>query len=327
MPQFGADSVDDMGGARAIEVAAMLGDSVVGVKHVMNPRGGKVTPVTYGLFGFGALLLIISFVAFFSGVSTAADNKARYEEHIKAKKVAYEFRPRRLSMAFDWMAVGGFFGGMFCMTMGLVRIREEKVDPRFRIGRASGVDFPTDVSPVEDFPLVAPSGDDFVFNFAAGWDGEMTVDGQSTSLAELAGQGRARQSMTSPGAMEVPIPPKTRIRVTAGNQTFLVSSVPQPRRQAGPLFARMDSELLAYLAGTAIVMLGFVFMLDTLLEDEKTLYGDLFAGSDRMSLVQNKPQEDPLQEEEELEDGDEEDEKTSDDSGPDLSKTQSGDAP
>lgn len=303
-PQFGADAAADMGGARAIEVAAMLGDSVVGVKHCMNPKGGKIKSATYGLFGFGAVLLIISSVAFFSGVGTAADNKHRYEEHITAKKVSHEFRPRRLPMAFDWMAIGGFLGGMICMTIGLVRYREETVDPRFRIGRASGVDFPTNSSPVEDFMLVAPQGDDFVFNFAQNWEGEMTVDGMSTPLSELASKGMARQSSTAPGAMEVSIPPKTRIRVAAGNQTYLISSVPQPRRQAVPLFASVDSQLLGYLAGTAIIVVGFVLMLDTLHADEKTLYGDLFAGSDRMSHIQNKPQEDPLAEEEELEEDD-----------------------
>jgi hypothetical protein len=306
MPAFGSDAANDMGGARAIEVAAMLGDSVVGVKHVMNPRGGKVTPVTYGLFGFGALLLLISSVAFFSGVGNAADNKARYHKHIEEKKVSHEFRPARLGAAFDWMAVGGALGGMICMTLGMVRIREEKVDPHFRIGRAPGVDFPTNNSPVESFNLVAPFGDDFVFNFAQDWEGEMTIDGQSTPLSELANQGRARASTTSPGAMEVAIPPKTRIRVSTGSQSFLISSVPQPRRQPVPLFAGFESEILAYVGGSAVIILGFVFMLDTLHEDEKTLYGDLFASSDRMSHIQNKPQEDPLQEEEELENDDSE---------------------
>ncbi|MCP4446308.1 MAG: AgmX/PglI C-terminal domain-containing protein [Myxococcales bacterium] len=306
-PAFGADAAEDMGGARAIEVAAMLGDSVVGVKHVMNPRGGKVTPITYGLFGFGALLLIISSIAFVSGVSTATDNKARYHKHVDAKKPAHEFRPRRLNIAFDWMAVGGLIGGMFCMTMGALRIREEKVDPRFRIGRASGVDFPTENSPHEDFNLVAPIGDDFVLNFAQGWEGELTVDGQSTALSELAGQNRARQSSTAPGAMEVAIPTKARIRVKTGAQSFLVSSVPQPRRQAAPLFSNLDTALFAYIAGAGIVVIGFVLMLSGLQPDENTLYGDAFATSDRMSHTQNQPQDDPLEEEEELDDGEEED--------------------
>ncbi len=298
LPAFGSDAGDDMGGARSIEVAALLGDSVIGVKHVMNPKGGKVSATTYGLFGFGAILLVISSIAFFSGVSTAADNKHRKEEHLAAKKIAHEFRPRRLSPAFDFMALGGLFGGMICMTMGLVRIREEKVDPRFRIGRASGVDFPTENSPVEDFNLVAPQGDGFVFNFSQGWEGEMNIDGQVTPLADLIGLGRARQSASMTGAIEVPLPPKTRIRVSTGNQSFMVSSVPQPRRQGAAAFA-MDSELMAYIAASAILILGFVWILDNLRPDPKTMMSDMFASSDRASRTQTKPNEDPLEEEEE----------------------------
>jgi hypothetical protein len=210
-------------------------------------------------------------------------------------------------MAFDWMAVGGIVGGLFCITMGMVRIRDEKVEPVFRIGRASNVDFPTEQSPVEAFPLVAPVGDDFVFNFSQGWDGELTVDGQITPLSEVVSQGRARQSTTAPGALEMTIPNKARIRVNAGNQTFLVSSVPQPRRHAAPLFANLDTNMLAYLAGTAILLIGFVEILNLVDDDQKTLSGDMFANSDRLSNIDNKPQEDPLQEEEEELDGDEED--------------------
>src|SRR5215208_6163919 len=38
-----AGEADDIGGARAIEVAEMLGDSVIGVKHCIDPKGGKIT--------------------------------------------------------------------------------------------------------------------------------------------------------------------------------------------------------------------------------------------------------------------------------------------
>ena len=58
-----ASEADDQGGARAIEIAAMLGDSVVGVKHCMDPRGGKITPTTYGMFGGAAALLLAATAA------------------------------------------------------------------------------------------------------------------------------------------------------------------------------------------------------------------------------------------------------------------------
>src|SRR5690606_1282030 len=109
--------------------------------------------------------------------------------------------------------------------------RNEKQSPYFRIGTAPDVEFPILASPNESFPLVAPLGDDFVFHFGAGMDGEMNVDGETIKLADLPARGRAQQSATVPGALQVPIPPKARIRVNAGKNTFLISAVPRPRQQ------------------------------------------------------------------------------------------------
>jgi hypothetical protein len=303
-PQFGLDSVDDLGGARAIEVAAMLGDSVVGVKHVSNPKGGKITPTTYAYFGIGAFLLLLSAFAFSTGVRNATYNvEAMHRWTEVEQRPVHEFRPRRISLAFDWMAFGGFAGGLICVIAGLIRYRNEKVEPYFRIGRAAGVDFPTDNSPLDTFPLVAPLGDDFVLNFAQGMDGEMMLDGQSAKLGELAGAGRARSSSTAPGAMEVPIPHKARFRVTSGGQTFLVSSVPAPRRQTTPLFASMETGVLAFFGGSALVHLGILALLFQIGQDPRSLNDDMIGASDRLSSVQSKPQEDPKQEEPEAEDG------------------------
>src|SRR5581483_8282957 len=92
-----AESVDDHAGARAVEVAAMLGDSVVGVKHCIDPRGGKVTPVTWALFAIGAATLILSIFAFKTAIDNAAFNKAGYDTTIALKRPGYSFRPRMLS--------------------------------------------------------------------------------------------------------------------------------------------------------------------------------------------------------------------------------------
>jgi pSer/pThr/pTyr-binding forkhead associated (FHA) protein len=70
-----AESADDISGARAVEVAAMLGDSVVGVKHCMNPRGGKVTSVTY-MFAFARARCLPRVSV---SVSNAAYNKGKYD--------------------------------------------------------------------------------------------------------------------------------------------------------------------------------------------------------------------------------------------------------
>jgi len=297
-----------LGGARAIEVAAMLGDSVVAVKHVMNPRGGKVTGTTYGLFGGGAMLLIISAIAFFIAVGNAADNKVAERHWTEVqKRPLHAFRPVRISLGFDWMAFGGAAGGLLCLTMGLIRFRSEKVQPYFTIGSAAGVDFPTDSAMTAAFPLVAPSGDDFVFNFTPEMTGEMILDGQSTPLAELQAAGRARGSMAAGGALEVPIPPQARFRVKAGTQTFLVSSVPQPRKHVVPLFATLETAVLTFFGGSALVHLGMLALLFSIPPDPKSLSLDMIGADGRLSRVQSKPQEDPKQEEEEIDNGEDND--------------------
>jgi len=309
-PQFGLDSADDLGGARAIECAAMLGDSVVGVKHVMNPKGGKVQPLTYVLFVLGALMIAQAFgVFYFGGVHLAKVNKAALHYHVEELKLPYhEFRPKTMGPGADFLVFGGIIVGLTCLTIALVRLRNERVSPFFKIGRAPDVDFPTDGhTPLESFPMVAPLGDDFVFNFAPGMDGELMVDGQSVPLDQLAGSGRARQSATVPGAIEAPIPHKARIRVKSGHNTFLIASVPAPRRNPVPLFATMSAAVLAYFAGSAVVHLGAWGLLNMIPPDSSSLALDLGSGEQRPTSLDSKPEMDEPEEEEELEkDSDEE---------------------
>ncbi|HYU16747.1 MAG TPA: FHA domain-containing protein, partial [Candidatus Acidoferrum sp.] len=305
-PAFGLDSADDLGGARSIEVAAMLADSVVEVKHVSNPRGGKVSTGTYALFGLGAFLIAMSFFAFFVGLGTARENKRSFYQWTEVdKKPVNSWRPpERLDLTYDWMAFGGAIGGVLCIVFGLLRVRNERVSPYFRIGRAAGVDFPTDDVPMEAFPLVAPLGDDFVFNFTAQMQGEMMLDGQSIGLGDLTAQGRAKPSTTATGALEVPIPHRARFRVKTGQQTFLVSSVPAPRRYVTPLFATMETAVLAYFGGSLLAHLILLGLLWGMLPASTSLSDDGIDSAGRLSSVQSKPQEDPKTEEEKMDSGD-----------------------
>jgi len=307
-PQFGADAANDLGGARAIEIAAMLGDSVVGVKHVMNPRGGKVTSKTYGIFAAGVVLLFIAAFAFFTGVGVAARNEEAQQQWTEVeRKPLYDFRPEMMGLAYDWMAFGGVCGGLVLLIMGLARYRGERLEPFFRIGNAGGVDFPTDDAPSPSFPLIGPLGDDFVLNFASPMEGEMMLDGQSVPLADLANQGRARSSQAVPGAMEVSVPAKARFRVTSGTQTFLVSSVPQPRKHVVPLFSTLETEVLAYLGGTALVVFLLVALMDQINPERFGLSTEFLGVDGRLSRVEFKPQDDPKNEEEEMDTGKDDD--------------------
>ena len=296
-----AESVDDVGGARAVEVAAMLGDSVVGVKHCMDPRSGKITPITYALFAVGAALLISSGIAFWKGVDNAAFNHAKYEAETTCtlhgkpipncvKRPGFAVRPREISTGFDWVALGGLLLSISALAAGLARMRSEQKSPYFRIGTAPGVEFSTEGAPSPDFPLVAPHGDDFAFHFAHGMDGEMMLNGQSTSLAELASQGRTSIS---------PIPPGAKIRARVGKTTFLVSAVPQPRRQAAALFASLESRVFAYFGGSFAVHMGFWLILQQIPVEDSGVNVDLASMEDTTARSQSSSQDDPPPPEEE----------------------------
>ena len=204
----------------------MLGDSVVDVKHCIDPKSGKISPTTWAVLAAGLVCLVASAIAFGASVSAAAFNKGGldYWVHV-AHKPAFAYRPELLGQSYDWLALGGLVAGLVAAVLGLGRMRDERKSPYYRIGTAPGVEQPLDSAPAPSFPLVAPRGDDFVFNYAPGIDGELVVDGKTTPLAELAATGLARPSLQTAGAIEVPIPARAKIRARSGMTTFVVMFV------------------------------------------------------------------------------------------------------
>ncbi|HEY6034715.1 MAG TPA: AgmX/PglI C-terminal domain-containing protein, partial [Kofleriaceae bacterium] len=194
-----------------------------------------------------------------------------YTVHV-LHKPAYSFRPEALSPVFDWLAFGGLALGLSSLVAGLARMRGEKRTPYYRIGTAPDVELALESAPAASFPLVAPSadGEDFVFNYSAGIDGELVLDGRTTSLADLAASGRARPSMATAGALELPIPSRARIRARSGQTTFVVTAVPQPRKQPMTLLAAVESRTVKYFAGSLAVHLIVLAFLQTMPGDDSS---------------------------------------------------------
>ena len=264
-------------GEKAIEVATLLGDSVVDVKHCMNPQGGKVTPRTWGMLAAGGLCLLLSAVAFIVSVKTAAYNKGAFDywTHV-AHKPSGSFRATMLSSGYDWLAFGGFLLGVLTVAVGLYRARSEKQDPSYKIGTASDVRLAVQGAPTASFPMVAPKGDDFVFNYGVGMTGELVENGKATPLAELAAAGRAQPSTSAPGAFELPIPMNGRINANIGLTSFKVSAVAKPATQSGPLFA-VSSRTLSYFAGSLGAHLAAVLLLAQIPMEDGSASFDLAA--------------------------------------------------
>lgn len=275
---FGGDASADLHGRRAIEVAAMLTDSVVAVKHLSSARGGRLSVLTLGLFAAGAIGLIAATASFFEGVMVATQNKEAFHQFVEIdKQPSIDFRPVPLHPALDFVSIFGLLGGIGCVAWALVRALDERQSPFFRIGRGKGVEFPTDVVAMESFPLVAPLGNDFVFSWTDGMRGEMTVDNQVTPLEKLPRTG--------------PIPHKARIRVEAGNNTFFVSSVPVPRAPAGTF--RLDVTLLLVVLASFGLHGGCVGLMYLLPADTRGYSSDDLDGDLRRTRVSIKPSEEP----------------------------------
>ena len=122
-----------------------------------------------------------------------------------------------LSHGYDWLAFGGFALGIVALHARPRAHAQREAEPVLPHRHRAGRRVPDREAPPPDFPLVAPQGDDFVFNFGHGMEGEMVVNGQSTSLAELAAQGRTHDQ-PDPGGREDSAS-------RAGKTTFLVSAV------------------------------------------------------------------------------------------------------
>jgi hypothetical protein len=294
--------------AKAIEVATMLGDSVVDVKHCIDPKGGKISSKTWGLAAAGFSCVLLSAVAFGASVKTASYNKDAldYWTHV-AKKPAHAYRPHTLGFGYDWLAFGGFALGVGALAGSLIRMRRERRSPYYRIGTAPGVEQPVVGAPAESFPLVAPShtGDDFVLNFAAGVQGEMTLHGGKTvPLAELAAAGSARASNTVPGAFELPIPMGSKIRASVGQTSFLVSAVDKPAEHKAPFLAGLESRTMAYFAGSLAAHLGVVMLLGMIPYDDSAAPIDLSSAEDTQMRLAGIEKEMTPPEEEKQENGD-----------------------
>ncbi|MGN6109797.1 MAG: AgmX/PglI C-terminal domain-containing protein, partial [Kofleriaceae bacterium] len=75
------------------------------------------------------------------------------------------------------------------------------------------------------------------------------------------GPGRRGRAGRGPGPRAAPPPPRARTRPRAGQTTFLVSSVPAPRRHAAGLFAGFERRTLGYVGGSLAAPLGIWMLL------------------------------------------------------------------
>lgn len=277
----------------AIEVAVMLGDSVVAHKHCALPaQERKLAPRWWFAIAGGAAL--IGVIAFALTVRVAARNDESFKTWIAQKRPAHAFRPQIVGAGYDVSGFAGLAVALAAATMGLLQLRRSRLHPLFRIGTAPEVELPVADAPMPSFPLVSARGGHLVVRAAAAFGGELVVDNIVTPIGELAAQGRARA--LGDGSCELTMPLRGRARLRCGSATVLLSVVPRPAQQLPFTAGAFDNRLLAYVAGALAVHLAIGALLRAVPADETVATIDIDTIEDiklRTSDVTNddKPEE------------------------------------
>ncbi len=289
-PGYDASAVEVQDGSRAIEVAAMFEDSVVRVQHLSNPAGGVVTGATKGLLGAAIGAFVIAIIAFMvMNVQAAHDAQAKEDWEHSGKPMS-EYRAAPVSPVYDVIVFGGMVFAIFGFGVGLSRLQREREPREFTIGSDPGALFnaPSDALPVGLFPLVHSTGTDYELLFTQQMQGDVTVDGQTITLQQLAQSGRAHPSSIG-GAYAWSIPNGARAKIDLGQNTFLVSSVPPPRNYPAPIQINWGQQ--SYTAATALVVGLFLGMIYSIPPDPKSLSLDAFMNDQRFAKFLIKPPE------------------------------------
>ncbi|MBW2731975.1 MAG: AgmX/PglI C-terminal domain-containing protein [Deltaproteobacteria bacterium] len=260
-------SLDMQDGSRAIEVTALFGDSVVGVRHLSKPNGGKVSPITYAIIAMGvAAMLVGIFLGFF-------------------------------------MAQGGFGGfldaiGIGVIVYGILRFFDEKRSPHYTVGESIESDLHISHPAVTAgaFPLVESDGQQYALVYTTGMSGDVTVGAERTLITDLATSGRA-QKAGQQDAYAYTIPQDARVKLNFGEHAFLINSVAPARRVVAPFLSAVNwsaqvSNGISFAAHALLLFLVFAIP-----PDAKALSLDLFNTDNKFVKYLVKP---PEQKEEEV---------------------------
>jgi hypothetical protein len=178
---------------------------------------------------------------------------------------------------------------LYAVVHGCLRLFDERRARDFTIGPQSGASFPSpgDGLPRAAFPLVRSTGSEYELCFTSALKGEVELQGHRRTLAELIASGVAEPSPEIAGAYAWPIAVDAKIVIEHGQNTFVIASVPAPRRERAPF--QINWQQQAYTAAIALACGLFLAAINAIPPDPASLNIDEMLRNPRIAAWINKP--------------------------------------
>ncbi|MCX4239219.1 FHA domain-containing protein, partial [Paraliomyxa miuraensis] len=218
--QIDASEVERQDGTQVAEVISSYNDTVLDVQHVGQVKSKKSQAPLF--LGIGGILMLVGLGIV--GNEVLQDWDGYHEEQVKAQELGRP-APQAPGLGIAGIGIGLALLGLVPFGFGVVRLDDTGVG-NYTVGESPTAVFHAPVQGLPDaaaFPLVRGNGSDYTLNFTQGMTGDVTLEGQTLSLADLVSSGRA-------GAMgsvySFPMPAGAHVRLQHNGVTYHVNTVP-----------------------------------------------------------------------------------------------------
>ncbi len=285
--QIDASEVERQDGQVA-EVISSFNDTILDVQHVGQIKSRKAQAPLFLAVGGGLMILGLGLVG--NEVTQDWDKyNADQAKNIELGRPA----PEQPGLGLAGVGIGLALLGLIPFAFGVVRLNDVGVGS-YTLGEGSHAVFPAPTQGLPDaaaFPLVRGSHNDYTLNFTQDMAGDVTLEGQRLSLAELVASGRA-------GAMgsvySFPMPAGAHVRLMHNGVSYHVNTVPPGKAIATK--SEADKPFWIYNAASFAVIGTLLVMVHLIPEEELSMNMDELMAENRFVGYMNQPDETPEEE-------------------------------
>jgi hypothetical protein len=286
--QIDASEVERQDGSRVTEVMAMYGKTVLDVQHVGQIKSKRATAPIF--LTIGGLMVLAGGGVFAADVSQDWDT---YQEQVAASHESGRPMPATPGTGLGTFGIAFAFLGLVPFGIGAVRMRDVGLSS-YTIGEGHDATFHVPTQGLPDsvgFPLVRGTEHDATLHFTPEMTGDVTLDGQKLTLAELVASGRAGQAGSS---YSFPLPAGAHCKVSHGGMTFHVNSVAPGRLIAQK--SEADKPFWLYNAASLAVIGSLLVLTHLIPEEGLDMSLDDLMAENRFVGYMNQPDEIPEEE-------------------------------